>query len=245
MLNVKDVHVNYGPISALKGISLEIKSGHITAIIGANGSGKSTLLNAISGLVDVNSGEIIFENNPIHNIAVEERVKLGIAHVLEGRRLFKDQTVHDNLLIGLHFRENSRSKGIKNGLERINEVYKRFPILQEKRNQLAGTLSGGQQQLLIISMALLSNPKLLILDEPSLGLAPIIVDQVYQYLEELKNDGVTIVVSEQLAALALRIADYGYVLEHGKMIKSGDNNYLKTLLESDELSTVYLGKVDD
>lgn len=239
MLNIKNIFVNYGPISALKGVSLEIKKGQITAIIGANGSGKSTLLNAISGLLEVNSGEIYFENKLIHNIPVEERVKHGIAHVLEGRRLFKDQTVHDNLLIGLHFRNKN------NGMERINEVYERFPILKEKRNQLAGTLSGGQQQLLIISMALLSNPKLLILDEPSLGLAPIIVDQVYQYLQELKNEGVTIIVSEQLAALALRIADFGYVLEHGKVVLSGDSDYLQSLLDSEELSSVYLGKVND
>lgn len=244
MLNIKNITVNYGPISALKGVSLEVKKGQITAIIGANGSGKSTLLNSISGLLEISSGEIYFENKLIHNIPVEERVKLGIAHVLEGRRLFKDQTVHDNLLIGLHFR-NKNKKSIKNGMERINEVYERFPILKEKRNQLAGTLSGGQQQLLIISMALLSNPKLLILDEPSLGLAPIIVDQVYQYLQELKNEGVTIVVSEQLAALALRIADYGYVLEHGKVVLSGDRDYLQSLLDSEQLSSVYLGKVND
>ncbi|MFE4523750.1 ABC transporter ATP-binding protein [Cytobacillus firmus] len=239
MLKIKNLHVNYGPINALKGISIDIKENHITAIIGANGSGKSTLLSTISGLIIPDQGEILYKDLPIQNKQVEERVKHGIAHVMEGRRLFKDQSVHDNLLLGFYFRNTKKNK--QNMVQQINEVYERFPILGEKKNQKAGTLSGGQQQLLIISMAILSKPKLLLLDEPSLGLAPIIVDQVYQFLNELKDSGVTILVSEQMAALAMRIADYGYILERGKIVGNGDVQYLQSMMNSDEISSVYFG----
>jgi len=239
MLSIDDLHVNYGPINALEGVSLSVEENKITAIIGANGSGKSTLLGAISGLIIPNQGEITYKGSPIQNKPVEERVKHGIAHVMEGRRLFKDQSVHDNLLLGFYFRNSKENK--KYMMKQINEVYERFPILGDKKNQQAGTLSGGQQQLLIISMAILSSPQLLLLDEPSLGLAPIIVDQVYQYLDELKESGVTIIVSEQMAALAMRISDYGYVLERGKMVGKGDVHYLKSMMESDEMSSVYFG----
>lgn len=239
MLKIKDLHVSYGPIKALKGVSIEIEENKITAVIGANGSGKSTMLGAISGLIIPEQGEIYYKDTPIQTKPVEERVKQGIAHVMEGRRLFKDQTVHDNLLIGFYFRNSKENK--KNVMKQIIEVYERFPILGEKKNQLAGTLSGGQQQLLIISMAILSKPQLLLLDEPSLGLAPIIVDQVYQYLNELKEDGVTIIVSEQMAALAMRIADYGYVLERGKIVGKGDVQHLKSMMDSDVMTAVYFG----
>jgi branched-chain amino acid transport system ATP-binding protein len=240
MLKINDLHVNYGPIKALKGVSIDIAEGKITAIIGANGSGKSTMLSAISGLIIPDQGEIYYKDTPIQSKPVEERMKQGIAHVMEGRRLFKDQSVHDNLLLGFYFRNSKENK--KNMLKEINEVYERFPILGEKKHQLAGTLSGGQQQLLIISMAILSKPQLLLLDEPSLGLAPIIVDQVYQFLDELKAAGVTIIVSEQMAALAMRIADYGYVLERGKVVGKGDIHYLKSMMDSDEMSSVYFGE---
>lgn len=240
MLKITDLHVNYGPIKALKGVSLEIEPNKITAIIGANGSGKSTLLSAISGLIIPDQGEIYYKDTPIQTRPVEERVKRGIAHVMEGRRLFKDQSVHDNLLLGFYFRNSKENR--KNLLKQVQEVYERFPILGEKKSQQAGTLSGGQQQLLIISMAILSKPQLLLLDEPSLGLAPIVVDQVYQYLDELKAAGVTIIVSEQMAALAIRIADYGYVLERGMIVGNGDVHYLKSMMDSDEMSAVYFGE---
>ncbi|PLR78615.1 ABC transporter ATP-binding protein [Bacillus sp. V3-13] len=241
MLNMKNIHVNYGPVKALKGVSLDIEKDKITAIIGANGAGKSTLLSVISGLVNPDDGEVIYNNRPIHNIPAEDRVKQGISHVMEGRRLFKDQTVHDNLVLAFHFRNLKKER--KNLTLRINNVYERFPVLAEKRNQKAGTLSGGQQQLLIISMAILSMPQLLLLDEPSLGLAPIIVDHVYQYLNELKSNGVTIVISEQMAALALRIADHGYVMERGTIVEHGNVDHLKSLMDSNQLSSIYLGKV--
>lgn len=239
MLSMKNISVDYGPISALDDVSMNIGKNNITAIIGANGSGKSTLLKTISGLTSPKSGEVNFEGNDITKVVVENRVKKGIAHVMEGRRLFKNQTVHDNLLIASHFRNLKENRD--NSKRYIMDIYNRFNILEEKKDQLSGTLSGGQQQLLIISMALLSKPRLLLLDEPSLGLAPVIVDQVYDYLKELKSEGVTIIVAEQIATLAIRIADYGYVLEHGKVVKYGDVNYLKSLIESNELSSVYLG----
>jgi len=240
MLKINDIHVNYGPINALKGVSIDVQEKQITAIIGANGSGKSTLLNAISGLIIPDHGEIFYNGTSIQTKPVEDRVKNGIAHVMEGRRLFKDQSVHDNLLLGFYFRSSKENK--KNMMKQINEVYERFPILGEKKHQQAGTLSGGQQQLLIISMAILSKPQLLLLDEPSLGLAPIVVDQVYQYLNELKEVGVTIIVSEQMAALAMRIADYGYLLERGKIVGHGDVQYLQSMMDSDEMTSVYFGE---
>jgi branched-chain amino acid transport system ATP-binding protein len=240
MLEILNLDVNYGPVKALQGVSMEIEKNKINAIIGANGAGKSTLLNCISGLVNPDNGEIHYEGQPIHKIPVETRVKLGIAHVMEGRRLFKDQSVNDNLLLGFYFRNKKEKR--KNIKAKINEIYERFPILGTKRNQLAGSLSGGQQQILIISTALLSEPRLLLLDEPSLGLAPIIIDEVYQFLEELKSIGMTIVVSEQMAALALWIADVGYVLERGTVVKKGDRSILKSFMESDGLSSIYLGK---
>lgn len=240
MLDMKNVHVNYGPVKALKGVFLTIEKSKITAIIGVNGAGKSSLLSSISGLINPDEGDVFYNGKSIQNLSVEQRVKQGIAHVMEGRRLFKDQIVHDNLRLSFYFRNSKEDR--KHMSTRIKDVYERFPILEEKKNQNAGTLSGGQQQLLIISMALLSSPKLLLLDEPSLGLAPIIVDQVYQYLSELRSNGVTIVISEQMAALALRIADRGYVLERGSLVEKGDASYLKNLMDSNRLSSVYLGK---
>ncbi|MGG1596775.1 ABC transporter ATP-binding protein [Paenibacillus naphthalenovorans] len=240
MLSVRNVHVNYGPIKALKGVSLDIRSNGITAIIGANGSGKTTLLHFISGLVTPEEGDLLYEGISIAAWPTEARVKHGIAHVMEGRRLFKDQTVYDNLLLAAHFRTPRLEK--KTITNKMEQVFQRFPILESKKHQPAGTLSGGQQQLLIISAALLSGPKLLLLDEPSLGLAPVIIDEVYSFLQELKQAGMTIFISEQMAALALRIADYGYVLDRGAIVKSGDSAYLKALLASDDLSSIYLGK---
>lgn len=237
MISTKNLYISYGPIEALKGISLECEENKITAIIGSNGAGKSTLLSSISGLVVPIQGEIYYNQSPIHKKTVEERVKNGIAHVMEGRRLFKNQTVHDNLLISHHFRNDKSNR--KNAIKEINQVYERFPILGEKKEQLAGTLSGGQQQILIISMAILSKPQVLLLDEPSLGLAPIIVEQVYDYLRELKQQGVTIIVAEQMAALAIRIADYGYVIERGQVVDHGDTNYLRKKVESNEMSEFY------
>lgn len=237
MLEIRDLSVSYGPIRALKNVSLEVNPHEITAIIGANGAGKSTLLNTISGLVKPEKGEIVYDQISLNPYSIEKRVKMGIAHVLEGRHLFKDQTVHDNLLIALYFRQPDKKK--RKNMNKIKEVYERFPILYEKREQFAGTLSGGQQQMLAIAMALLSEPKLLLLDEPSLGLAPVIVDEVYHLLQELNRQGMTILISEQIAALALRIAHRGYILENGKVIEKGDRDYLKSLLASNGLS-VYL-----
>ena len=215
MIKLNEVSVNYGTIKALDKISIEVKRGQIVCLIGANAAGKSTCLKSISGLVQCSEGEIIYDGSNINKYSIGQRVSSGIIHLLEGRRLFKDQAVEDNLMLAAYLRLKDSSNAVQQDME---SIYQRFPILYERRKQIAGTLSGGEQQMLIISQALLAKPKLLLLDEPSMGLAPIIVQHLFDYLLELRDDGLTILMVEQFAAQAFSIADHIYILQLGKIV---------------------------
>lgn len=231
MLKVENLSVNYGHIEALKDVSVEVVRGQICSIIGANGAGKSTLLKTISGLVKPLSGKIYFEGEELPKKPYKVVMK-GVIHVPEGRRTFSGLTIEDNLLVGA-FRADK--KKIKEDLER---QYEMFPILKERRNQFAGTLSGGEQQMLAVCRGLMSHPRILLLDEPSMGLAPIIVNQIYELIQKIKDSGITILLVEQNAKKALSICDYAYVLENGKIKLSGSG---EDLLKSDEVRKAYLG----
>ncbi|MBD1844511.1 ABC transporter ATP-binding protein [Cyanobacteria bacterium FACHB-63] len=233
MLELTHLSVNYGGIQALQAISLRIKAGEVVTLVGANGAGKTTTLRAISRIVPVRSGRIIYAGQDITSRRASEVVKLGIAHSPEGRRVLARQTVLDNLELGAYTR--SDRLGIKSDIER---QFQQFPRLAERRNQLAGTLSGGEQQMLAIARALMSRPQLLLLDEPSLGLAPAIVREIFSILAELKTTGVTILLVEQNATLALQISDRGYVLEAGQIMLSGKAS---DLLGDDRVKQAYLG----
>ena len=233
MLNLKNVVVHYGGVEALQDVSIAAEKGSITTLIGSNGAGKSTCLRAISGLVPLTSGEIRFEGNRIDGMPPVKIVKLGIAHVPEGKRLFPKMSVLDNLLTGAHLRTDKAE--VAKDLEKTIEY---FPILGEKLKKPAGTLSGGQQQMLAFGRALLSNPKIFLFDEPSLGLAPIIVQQIGERIEQLADEGYTIILVEQNATLALELANAAYVLETGKVAMEGDANQLK---DNDYVKKVYLG----
>ncbi len=231
MLKVEDLSVNYGHIEALKNVSIEVRKNEICSIIGANGAGKSTLLKSISGLVKPVGGTITFEGEPIPNKAFKI-VKKGIVHVPEGRKTFSGLTIEDNLLVGAYL---SDKKMIQEDLEK---QYEMFPILRERKNQFAGTLSGGEQQMLAVARGLMSRPKILLLDEPSMGLAPIIVNQIYSLIKKIKESGITVLLVEQNAKKALSICDYAYVLENGKIKLTGTG---EELLSSDEVRKAYLG----
>jgi branched-chain amino acid transport system ATP-binding protein len=233
MLSVKNIVVHYGGVEALKGISIDAESGSVTTLIGANGAGKSTCLRAISGLVPLTSGEIWFTDKRIDGIAPEEIVKLGIAHVPEGRRLFPFMSVYDNLMTGAYLREDKA--GIQRDLEKVFEY---FPILRSRRKQQASSLSGGEQQMLAVGRALLSNPQLFILDEPSLGLAPLMVKEMGDHIRRLAEDGYAVVLVEQNANLALSIAKKAYVLEVGRIVLEGDARELKV---DEHVKKYYLG----
>ncbi|MBL8966429.1 MAG: ABC transporter ATP-binding protein [Spirochaetaceae bacterium] len=215
MLSVRDLHVSYGGIRALKGVSLEVKRGEIVTIIGANGAGKSTLLNAVSGFLKPTKGEVLFKDQRLGRQPAKI-VKLGICHVPEGRLVFANLTVHDNLLLGAYLRKDR--KAIAADLER---VYALFPRLKERMRQPAGTLSGGEQQMLAMGRALMTNGDLVLMDEPSLGLAPLLVQTVFDIIEEIRKLGKTILLVEQNAYKALSIADRAYVLEQGRIVKEG------------------------
>ncbi len=233
MLSLKNIAVHYGGVEALKGISIDAEKGSITALIGANGAGKSTCLRAISGLVPLSSGEIWFEDRRIDGIAPERIVKLGIAHVPEGKRLFLTMSVYDNLLTGAFLRKD------RAGVERdLEKAFHYFPILYERRRQQAGTLSGGQQQMLAFGRGLLSHPKLFLFDEPSLGIAPIIVHEIGERVRRLADEGYTIILVEQNAILALELAKKAYVLETGRVALEGD---AKQLRNNEYVKKVYLG----
>ena len=233
MLEIKDIEVYYGVIQALKGISFEVNQGEVIALIGANGAGKTTTLQTITGLLQAKRGSISFEGKDITRTPAHNIVKLGIAHVPEGRRVFSNLTVYQNLRMGAYTRAD------KNEIEEsLNLVYERFPRLQERKNQMAGTLSGGEQQMLAMGRALMSRPKLLMLDEPSMGLAPILVEQIFKIIQTLHEAGTTILLVEQNAQAALSIADRGYVLETGKIVTSGTGT---ELLASPEIKKAYLG----
>ena len=231
MLKIDDIHVYYGAIQAIKGVSFEVGEGEIVALIGANGAGKSTILKTVSGLMHPRSGSISFCGNDIAHTDAYKLLRTGLAHVPEGRRIFQQMTVQDNLEMGAFIHKEVN----KDDLER---VFNYFPRLKERRKQIAGTLSGGEQQMLAMSRALMSRPKLMMLDEPSMGLAPILIDQIFEIIKQLHKDGTTILLVEQNASKALEIADRAYVLETGKVILSGTG---KELASSDEVKKAYLG----
>ena len=233
LLSVKDIHVYYGLLEAVKGVSVGVTEKGIVALIGANGAGKSTILRAISGLNRPKSGEIWFQDRRIDKLSPQDIVKLGIGHVPEGKRLFGEMSVQDNLLMGAYLRRDWDE--IRQTLE---EVYVHFPILEERRKQSAATLSGGEQQMLAIARALMSRPKLLLLDEPSLGLAPIIVKQIFQILRDVASTGMTIFLVEQNANHALKLANRGYVMVNGEIRMTGSG---QELLVNPEVREAYLG----
>jgi len=232
MLKVNDINVYYGAIHAVKNVSLEVNEGEIVTLIGANGAGKSTILNTISGLLRTRTGDINFLNGNITAMAPHRIVEHGLAHVPEGRRIFLQMTVEENLEMGAFTRTSKEAE------KDLESVYNLFPRLLERKGQTAGTLSGGEQQMLAMGRAFMSRPKLLMLDEPSMGLAPILVEQIFAIIQELNKAGTTILLVEQNAQMALSIADRGYVLETGKIAISGTG---KELSESDEIRRAYLG----
>lgn len=233
MLEIKDIEVFYGVIQAIKGISFEVNEGEVIALIGANGAGKTTILHTITGLLSPKKGSVIFEGKDITKVPAHKIVSLGMAHVPEGRRVFAELSVYQNLKMGAYTRKDKAE--IARTLEM---VYKRFPRLEERKNQLAGTLSGGEQQMLAMGRALMSSPKLLMLDEPSMGLAPILVEQIFDIIKELHAGGTTILLVEQNAQAALSVADRAYVLETGRISLSGTG---AELMASDRVRKAYLG----
>jgi branched-chain amino acid transport system ATP-binding protein len=234
MLKLTDVETYYGKAQALKGISLEVKESDLVTILGANGAGKTTLLRTITGLNEPKKGTIEFEGQRIDRLSPDEIVKLGISLCPEGRKLFPQMTVSKNLMLGAYVRREDRP-GVKETLEEVCDL---FPVLKERQQQLAGTLSGGEQQMLVIGRALMSKPKLLLLDETSLGIAPMVVDRIFEVIKNINQRGTTIVVVEQNANIALSIASYGYVLETGEIILSGE---AKQLLADEKVKEAYLG----
>lgn len=233
MLSVKDLNVYYGMIHAIKGIDFEVKKGEIVTLIGANGAGKTTILKTLSGMIKPKSGEVIYNGNNILSVVPHKIVGSGLAHVPEGRRVFAEMTVEDNLELG-GFTDKSKEK-IKEGFE---NAYEKFPRLFERRKQIAGTLSGGEQQMLAIGRALMSQPQIILMDEPSMGLAPILVQQIFDIIQEINKSGTTVLLVEQNANMALSIADRAYVLETGKIVLSGN---AKELLGNEEIKKAYLG----
>ena len=232
LLKVEDIHVYYGSIHAVKGVSFEVNEGEIVTLIGANGAGKSTVLNTVSGLLHPRIGSVSFEGKDLKGVPAHKVVQHGLAQVPEGRRVFLQMTVEENLEMGAFTQPNST---IEPGL---TDVYERFPRLKERRKQVAGTLSGGEQQMLAMGRALMSRPKLLMLDEPSMGLAPILVDQIFAIIKELHAAGTTILLVEQNARAALSVADRGYVLETGKIVATGTG---ADLLNDESVKKAYLG----
>ncbi|CAH0211297.1 ABC transporter ATP-binding protein [Peribacillus sp. NPDC101481] len=233
MLKIEDINVYYGNIQALKGISLSINEGEIVTLIGANGAGKSTLLKSISGLLKPKQGKIVYEGQSIGGKAAQSIVKMGISHVPEGRRVFANMTVEENLQLGAYLRKDKA--GIKQDMEKVYEL---FPRLLERLKQQSGTLSGGEQQMLAMGRALMAKPRLLLLDEPSMGLAPLLVKQIFNIIEEINKTGTTILLVEQNANLALSIADRAYVVETGRIVLSGKS---EELTASEEIKNAYLG----
>ncbi len=233
LLQVNNIHVHYGQVAALKGISLEVSEGDFVTLIGSNGAGKSTTLRAISGLDNPSSGEIIFDGENIEKMSADQILKLGIAHVPEGRRVFKDLTVTENLRLGA-FTRNDKAE-IEKDLE---SVFERFARLRERKDQIARTMSGGEQQMIAIGRALMSRPRLLLLDEPSLGLAPVIVQDIARIMVDINKQGVSVVLVEQNAELALELARHGYVLETGTISLEGEAS---GLMDNDHVRKAYLG----
>lgn len=233
MLEVKDLQVYYGLIQAIKGISFEVNQGEIIALIGANGAGKTTILHTITGLIQAKAGSVVFEGTDITKVPGHKIVSMGMAHVPEGRRVFANLSVYQNLKMGAYTRKDKKAID-----ETLEMVYQHFPRLQERRNQLAGTLSGGEQQMLAMGRALMSSPKMILMDEPSMGLSPLLVKEVFSIIEYCHASGITILLVEQNAKMALGIADRAYVLETGNITMSGD---AKEMLEDEDVKKAYLG----
>lgn len=233
MLKITDLHVYYGVIEAIKGVSFDVNQGEVIALIGANGAGKTTILHTITGLIPARSGSIEFEGHDLLKTPAHKIVSMGMAHVPEGRRIFQQLTVYDNLKLGAYTRDDKSEMA-----QTLEVVYNRFPRLKERRNQIAGTLSGGEQQMLAMGRALMSHPRLLMLDEPSMGLSPLLVDQVFSIIKDIHKEGTTILLVEQNAGKALAIADRAYVLETGNITMTGEAG---TLLNDDRIKKAYLG----
>ncbi len=234
MLEVKDLEVYYGVIQAIKGISFHVGQGEVIALIGANGAGKTTTLHTVTGLISPKNGHVLFEGKDITKVPAHKIVSMGMAHVPEGRRVFAELSVYENLKMGAYTRKD------KNEIEEsLKNVYKRFPRLEERRNQMAGTLSGGEQQMLAMGRALMSKPKLILMDEPSMGLSPIMVNEIFDIIRSVSESGTTVLLVEQNAKKALSIADRAYVLETGKIVLEGK---AKDLLEDDSIKKAYLGE---
>lgn len=234
LLEINNLEVHYGVIQALKGISFEVNEGEIIALIGANGAGKTTTLHTISGILQASSGNIIYDGKDITKVQAHKIVNLGISQVPEGRRVFAQLSVLENLKLGAFIRKD------KDGIEEdLRNIYERFPRLEERKNQLAGTLSGGEQQMLAMGRALMSRPRVILMDEPSMGLSPIYVSEIFDIIKSINKDGTTVLLVEQNAKKALSIADRAYVLETGMIALSGD---AKDLMNNDTVKKAYLGE---
>ncbi len=234
MLEIKDLKVSYGMIQAIKGISFEVNKGEVIALIGANGAGKTTILHTITGLLSADSGSVTYEGKDITRMPGHKIVSMGIAHVPEGRRVFANMTVLQNLKLGAYTRKDKAEIA-----ETLEMVYTRFPRLKERKNQLAGTLSGGEQQMLAMGRALMSHPQIILMDEPSMGLSPIFVNEIFDIIEEVSKSGTTVLLVEQNAKKALSIADRAYVLETGNIVLDGKAS---ELLDNDSIKKAYLGE---
>jgi branched-chain amino acid transport system ATP-binding protein len=234
MLEIKDLCVNYGVIKALKGITFEVNEGEVIALIGANGAGKTTTLHTITGLLNARSGSIVLDGKDITKTPAHKIVKMGIAHVPEGRRIFQNLTVLDNIRLGAFTRKD------KDGIAQdVEKVYKLFPRLEERKNQVAGTLYGGEQQMLAMGRALMSKPRIVVMDEPSMGLSPILVSEIFDIIQSIRQQGTTVLLVEQNAKKALSIADRAYVLETGKIVLSGKAS---DLINDESVKKAYLGE---
>lgn len=234
MLEVKDLQVYYGVIQAIKGVSFEVNQGEVIALIGANGAGKTTILHTITGLIDAREGSILFEGHDLRKTKAHKIVSLGMAHVPEGRRVFQELSVLENLKLGAYTRKDKKEIA-----DSLAQVYKRFPRLEERKHQVAGTLSGGEQQMLAMGRALMSKPKIILMDEPSMGLSPLLVSEIFDIIKEISESGTTVLLVEQNAKKALTIADRAYVLETGNIALSGD---AKELMNNDSVKKAYLGE---
>lgn len=234
MLEIKDLEVYYGVIQAIKGISFEVNEGEVIALIGANGAGKTTILHTVTGLLEARRGNVVFEGKDITKVPAHKIVSMGMAHVPEGRRVFANLTVLQNLRMGAYTRKD------KDEIEEtLKTIYKRFPRLEERQNQMAGTLSGGEQQMLAMGRALMSHPKIILMDEPSMGLSPIFVNEIFDIIKSVSASGTTVLLVEQNAKKALSIADRAYVLETGKIVLEGN---AEELLHNDSIKKAYLGE---
>jgi branched-chain amino acid transport system ATP-binding protein len=237
MLEVSNLEAAYGPVQALRGVSIKVERGNIVALLGANGAGKTTVLKVISGVVDPRSGGVRLDDLDIAGLEPDRIVGMGLSHVPEGREVFRVRTVHENLILGAYRRKDHKAIA-----EDIERMYEYFPILKERRTQRAGLLSGGQQQMLAISRALMARPRLLLLDEPSLGLSPLLVREIFSIVRRLREEGITILLVEQNAAMALEVADYGYIMEVGRIALEGD---AASLRENPTVREFYLGMGQD